>query len=284
MAPTLKRSDTRRDDGWVTVRLTDVKATVPDDTPAVSPDRRFEEAVAAARAAAAQHAFGAAAAILEAFLEQEPEHLGALEQLIEICLAGDLEENLVAAQVRLADVCLIEGRYAEAQVIAQDLALRYPDHPEHRAHADRIAKFAAQSGAGTVELQSAIDSRPAAPAAPPAAPSRPRVRSEEEIALDAAFTELRERFCADIVPAALRVARACREAGEPGEALAWLEWIAELPPADAAASHEIAYELGLALEAHGMRAEALGVYRELIAEVGPSYRDVASRMKRLAGR
>ncbi len=65
------------------------------------------------------------------------------------------------------------------------------------------------------------------------------------------------------------------------EALSCLEWVAELPPSTEDGGHELAYELAVTLEALGQHAQALGVYRELLAEVGPSYRDLAGRVERL---
>jgi len=55
-----------------------------------------------------------------------------------------------------------------------------------------------------------------------------------------------------------------------------------MPPADEDSGHELAYELALTLEALGQDAQALGVYRELLAEVGPGYRDISTRARRLA--
>jgi hypothetical protein len=55
-----------------------------------------------------------------------------------------------------------------------------------------------------------------------------------------------------------------------------------MPPADEESGHELAYELALTLEALGQDAQALGVYRELLAEVGPGYRDISTRARRLA--
>ena len=78
-----------------------------------------------------------------------------------------------------------------------------------------------------------------------------------------------------------RLARIYRDTGEPADALALLEWVAEMPPADEDSGHELAYELALTLEALGQESEALGVYRELLAEVGPSYRDISTRAQKL---
>jgi len=78
-----------------------------------------------------------------------------------------------------------------------------------------------------------------------------------------------------------RLARVYRDTGDAVSALETLEWVAELPPADEESGHELAYELALTLEALGQESQALGVYRELLAEVGPTYRDVATRAQKL---
>jgi tetratricopeptide (TPR) repeat protein len=78
-----------------------------------------------------------------------------------------------------------------------------------------------------------------------------------------------------------RLARVYRDTGDPVDALELLEWVAEMPPPDEDSGHELAYELALTLEALGQESQALGVYRELLAEVGPSYRDIATRAQRL---
>jgi tetratricopeptide (TPR) repeat protein len=176
MAATVKRFDASRDDGeWAAVPLGDDSPASPIAPSSPAHDATFEHAVAAAQAASDRGDFAAAAAVLEQFLETEPDHLDAIERLIEISTAGGLASNLEAAEVRLCDVCLIAGRYAEAQVVAQDLALRYPGNTDHRARAERIALLAKQSGAESIApLSSAIDRSPP-PSRPLSAPppSRP---------------------------------------------------------------------------------------------------------------
>lgn len=99
-----------------------------------------------------------------------------------------------------------------------------------------------------------------------------------------AVRSLEEAMCAPHLraPAGARLARLYRDIREPMEALACLEWVAEVPPASADHGHELAYELAVTLEALGQQDQALGIYRELLAEVGSSYRDIAKRTERLA--
>jgi tetratricopeptide (TPR) repeat protein len=82
--------------------------------------------------------------------------------------------------------------------------------------------------------------------------------------------------------AGARLARIHRDRGAPADALACLEWVAEVPPASDEIGHDLAYELAVTLEALGLHPEALGVFRELLAEVGPTYRDVAAHVQQLA--
>ncbi len=100
---------------------------------------------------------------------------------------------------------------------------------------------------------------------------------------DQAIRALEEAMCAPHLrtPAGARLAGIYRDLGAPIEALACLEWVAEMPPASEESGHELAYQLALTLEALGQQAQAMGVYRELLAEVGPAYRDVAVRAERL---
>jgi tetratricopeptide (TPR) repeat protein len=101
---------------------------------------------------------------------------------------------------------------------------------------------------------------------------------------DHAVRALEEAMCAPHLRAAAgaRLANVYRDSGAPIEALACLEWVAEMPPPDEESGHELAYQLALTLEALGQQAQALGVYRELLAEVGPAYRDIAARTGRLS--
>jgi tetratricopeptide (TPR) repeat protein len=101
---------------------------------------------------------------------------------------------------------------------------------------------------------------------------------------DAAITSLEEAMCAPHLRASAgsRLAKMYRDRGEAIDALACLEWVVQVPPATEESGHELAYQLALTLEAIGQHEQALGVYRELLAEVGPQFRDVATRAERLA--
>jgi len=72
-----------------------------------------------------------------------------------------------------------------------------------------------------------------------------------------------------------------RESDYP-RALHCLEQAAEQPAMHEETAHAIAYELALTLEAMGQRHEALALYRELLSEVGPAFRDVAARAQQLS--
>ena len=102
--------------------------------------------------------------------------------------------------------------------------------------------------------------------------------------VDEAIHALHEAMCAPHLrtTAGARLAQIYRDSDAPLDALACLEWVAQVPPATDESGHELAYELAVTLEALGQEAQALGVYRELIAEVGTGYRDIATRLERLA--
>jgi tetratricopeptide (TPR) repeat protein len=101
---------------------------------------------------------------------------------------------------------------------------------------------------------------------------------------DEAIEPLEEAMCAPHLRATAgsRLAEMYRDRGAPIDALACLEWVVQEPPSTEESGHELAYQLALTLEAIGQQAQALGVYRELLAEVGPQFRDVARRAERLA--
>ena len=327
----------------------------------------FQQMQTAADSALQRGDHRAAAAIVERFLSDRPDHVLALERLVDISVEGQFDRELVAAQRRLADACVKSGHYRQAFDIAVDLCEREPLDKHHREQLDRIAAIARAQGrtfaplptpepeagpepvaivvpAGPRLVPPPVTSAPAppppvvthAPAAPvvtaapasaPAAatggsiaigppfgdllkawsdPERPldEIRSglledaaaaaEEGFAQAARMIDARqfndaERALEDAmclphlrVPAGARLAQVHRGRSAPEEALAVLEWVAGMPPADEESGHELAYELALTLEALGQDAQALGVYRELLAEVGPGYRDVSTRARRLA--
>ena len=71
--------------------------------------------------------WAAAAAMLSEFLDVVPNHVPALQRLVEICFDGKLETALCAAQSRLADAYLLAGSASEARVIAEDLVAQGAD-------------------------------------------------------------------------------------------------------------------------------------------------------------
>ena len=84
------------------------------------------------------HDFKRAAATIEKFLSAQPQHIDALEKLIEVGVDGRLDTVLISAQTRLAEACLDAGQFEQARNVAADLAEREPDVPAHRDLLDRI--------------------------------------------------------------------------------------------------------------------------------------------------
>ena len=309
-------------------------------TPPPEPDvNDFQEIVAAADASAARREFKRAAAMIEKFLGEQPQHIDALEKLIEVGVDGRLDSLLISAQTRLAEACLDAGRVEQARNVAMDLTQRQPDVAAHRELLDRIVEaepspprsqvvpiapavassFTPDFGDVhddteiTLSLEAETysdDSIVAFDDSPPEAPeivqdpAFEEVRSalledaaaaaEERLAeatrliegkkYDEAVPALEESMCAPHLRAIAgsKLAYVYRVRGLAMEALECLEWVAELPPPTEESGHELAYQLALTLEAVGQEAQALGVYRELLAEVGPAFRDVAQRAERLA--
>ncbi len=299
----------------------------------------FEQVVAAADASVARRDFTRAAASIERFLAEQPQHIDALEKLIDVGVDGRLDSVLTSAQTRLAEACLDSGRVAQARNVAVDLTERQPGVAAHRLLLDRITEAEApvvarspvvpiappfapetgpDTGAETEIVFSALDPESYADepvaitfdapvvAAPAVAqdPAFEEIRSalledaaaaaEERLAeatrliesrkYDEAVPALEDAMCAPHLRASAgsKLAYVYRVRGLPMEALECLEWVAQLPPPTEESGHELAYQLALTLEAVGQRAQALGVYRELLAEVGPNFRDVAQRAERLA--
>lgn len=75
-------------------------------------------------AALAGNDFAAAAAALNEFTTRVPTNLMALMRLVEICVDGGLEAEMVDAQARLAEAYLDSGRALEARIISEDLVAR----------------------------------------------------------------------------------------------------------------------------------------------------------------
>jgi tetratricopeptide (TPR) repeat protein len=145
-----------------------------------SPKARYAIVELLVEQAAAAGDFGKAARRLQEFLEKAPRHLPALLRLVEVCVDGDLEAALTAAQQELADAYLEAGEADKAGVIAEDLFLRNPRSVTHR---DRLRRILVAQGEANPDqviadrlmmldedaLTSAPEPAPAAPPAPVAA-------------------------------------------------------------------------------------------------------------------
>jgi tetratricopeptide (TPR) repeat protein len=81
--------------------------------------------------------FTRAAAALEQFSSAAPGNVDVLLRLVEVCVDGDLETPMLAAQAKLADAYLSAGSAAEARVIAEDLVAR---DPGNATHVDRLRR------------------------------------------------------------------------------------------------------------------------------------------------
>jgi tetratricopeptide (TPR) repeat protein len=75
--------------------------------------------------------WAAAAALFQEFTDRVPNHVPALQRLVEICFDGGLETAMYAAETRLADAYLASGCAAEARVVAEDLMARESAEPLH---------------------------------------------------------------------------------------------------------------------------------------------------------
>jgi tetratricopeptide (TPR) repeat protein len=102
-----------------------------------SPNARYAIVDILVDHAAATGDFGKAARRLQGFLEKAPRHLAALLRLVEVCVDGDLEAALTAAQQELAEAYLEGGEAEKARVIAEDLLLR---NPRSSTHKDRLRR------------------------------------------------------------------------------------------------------------------------------------------------
>ena len=151
--------------------------------------------------AAASGDFGKAARRLQGFLEKAPRHLPALLRLVEVCVDGDLDAALTAAQQELAEAYLEGGEAEKARVIAEDLLLR---NPKSSAHADRLRRVLVTLGekdpdAVIADRLSLLDddtfagsepvAAPVTPAVAPAPPPPPPVDTESDD-VDAVFPSM----------------------------------------------------------------------------------------------
>ncbi|MGE5245087.1 MAG: tetratricopeptide repeat protein [Betaproteobacteria bacterium] len=102
-----------------------------------APEAAYAALAFAADTVVAHGDFGSAAAALQEFVTRVPNHVPALQRLIEICVDGRLEATLYSAQAQLADAYLSGGAGAEARVIAEDLVAR---EPWERANIERFRR------------------------------------------------------------------------------------------------------------------------------------------------
>jgi tetratricopeptide (TPR) repeat protein len=90
-----------------------------------------EAGLACVEAAAGIHVlrgeFKAAAEGYERLLDSQPSNLTALMCLVELCMEGGLDGDLVSSQSRLVDAYLAHDRALEARAVAEDLAVRTRD-------------------------------------------------------------------------------------------------------------------------------------------------------------
>ena len=97
-------------------------------------DRMPEGGLACVEAAASilllKGDFAAAAQAYERVLTVQPSNLPALMCLVELCIEGGLDADLLSAQSRLVDAYLANDRPLEARAVAEDLATRTQE-PEH---------------------------------------------------------------------------------------------------------------------------------------------------------
>lgn len=89
-------------------------------------DAAFECVEVATDAAVAARDWPAAAAGLQEFARHVPSYIPTLIKLVDVCVDGELETPLAAAQAALAECYLAAGRAFEARVIAEDLVTRAP--------------------------------------------------------------------------------------------------------------------------------------------------------------
>jgi len=107
------------------------------------PDIGFQIVDLAAAAAAAQSDWASAAAALQEFVTRVPNHVPALQRLVEVCVDGALGVTMYAAQAQLADAYITAGAASEARFIAEDLIAR---EPWDRANIERFRRALVLAG------------------------------------------------------------------------------------------------------------------------------------------
>jgi len=262
--------------------------------------------------------FRAAADMIEQFLTQHPHDVDALEALVDFAVEARLD-GIASIQIRLATACLETGRHAQARDVAVDLLARYPADTRVHSLIDRVSRLpvvrpeepAAEAPLTVVEkpagdgLELFDDHGLVTGGARREASSTPRRADnldeflDESGTRDAIDTATRLAAEGDFDGAAatlapfmdmpdlrpligVHLAQFYRAANDCAAALECLEQAAEQPALDEENEHALAYEVALTLQAMGHRQEALAVYRELLSEVGPAFRDVAARAEELS--
>ena len=134
------------------VVLTRLLARAPHTVPSVIElgvrlaDQIPDAGLACVEAAASIHLlsgdFAAAAQAYERLLAEQPSNLTALMCLVELCMEGALEGDLVSAQSRLVDAYLAHERPLEARAVAEDLATR----TQEPVHIERFRRALAATG------------------------------------------------------------------------------------------------------------------------------------------
>lgn len=95
------------------------------------------------QAAIGRREWGTAAALLRHFLERSRAGVGPALQLVEVCLDGSLDDQMVDAWGRLADECESDGLALEARWLAEDLVALAPREGAHR---ERLRRAVATLG------------------------------------------------------------------------------------------------------------------------------------------
>lgn len=101
------------------------------------PEAGFSIVELAADTAVAYADWPSAAAALQEFVTRVPNHIHALQCLVEVCVDGGLEATMYSAQAQLTDAYIAAGSAAEARFIAEDLVAR---EPWDRANIERFRR------------------------------------------------------------------------------------------------------------------------------------------------
>jgi tetratricopeptide (TPR) repeat protein len=176
----------------------------------------FECVEASVQAAAEKADWTAAAAALREFASLSPNHVPALLRLVEVCVDGDLEEDLVRAQCDLAEAYLANDCANEARIISEDLAVREPWNDAYVDLYKRTLVMLGEPDPDFVVAETLRDSpsaalwqesepaepapAPARPAEPPAAPARPAAKPDRQAKTTASAPAAPERTAAKATP------------------------------------------------------------------------------------